>query len=264
MAKADKMLSSKRERRERRFFPRPTASPAVVYALGGVGALVLGAGAWAQWFRVVVTNVDASATYGTWVLAAGIVIIGVAIWFGTSGEPTLRVGDGGVVVEKGGVRRMAWHAVDSVTYEGASATVVARGHDEGGGELVVRARVASHPQAAAWIVAEARSRVPSVVSIGDDVALPAARPTAGERVTLDPVQIVGRRCAASNAIIAFEPDGRLCSRCERVYHRDHLPETCLCGGSLAKGKTKGTEEGERESDSSPEAKTEATAQESHA
>ena len=260
MAKADKMLRSKRERRERRFFPRPTASPAVVYAIGGVGALVLGAGAWAQWIRVVVTNVDSSAPYGTWVLAAGIVMMGVAIWFGTSGEPTIRVGDGGVVLEKGGLRRIPWYAVDSVSYEGATAAVGVKGHDEGGGEVVVRARVASHPQAAAWIVAEARSRVPDVLSIGDEVVLPAPRESAGERLTLDPVQIVGKRCAASKKIIAFAPDGRVCSRCERVYHKDHLPEICECGGSLA---ARTSTDGARES--LDDVKTEeASAQESHA
>jgi hypothetical protein len=230
MAKADKMLKSKRERIERRFFPRPTASPKVVYAIGGVGALVLGAGAWAQWLRVVVVNVDASAPYGTWVLAAGIVLIGAAIWFGTSGEPTLRVGDGGVALEKGGLRRVPWYGVDSVTYEGATGAVVVKGHDEGGGEVIVRARVTSHPQAAAWIAAEARKRVPEVVSFGEEIALPVARENAGERVTLEAVQVVGRRCTASQKIIAFEPDARVCSRCERVYHKDHVPETCECGG----------------------------------
>jgi len=265
MAKADKKLSAKRERRERRFFPRPTASPPVVYAIGGVGALLLGAGAWAQWLRIVMTNVDASAPYGTWVLAAGIVALGVAIWFGTSGEPTLRVGDAGVALEKGGVKRIPWYGVDSVTYEGATATVVVKGHDEGGGEIVVRARVASHPQAAAWIAAEARSRVPATVSFGDEIVLPVRSKSAGELLPLDPIQVVGKRCAESRTILAFEPDARICTRCERIYHKDHVPETCACGGSMASARNSSIPDGERASEETGDAATsEAAAQESHA
>jgi hypothetical protein len=233
MAKGDRNSKSKRERRERRFFPLPTAKPAVVYAIGGLGALVLGAGAWAQWLRVAMTNAESSASYGTWVLAAGIVLVGISIWFGTSGEPTLRVGDGGVGIEKGGLRRVPWHAMESVTYDGALAAVVVKGRDDGGGEVMLRVRVASHPQAAAWIACEARKRVPAVVSFGDEIVLPAPRETAGEQLPLDPVQVVGKRCAESKMIIAFEPDARVCARCERIYHRDHVPETCECGGAMS-------------------------------
>ncbi len=265
MAKADKKLRSKRERRERRFFPLPTAKPAVVYAIGGIGALVLGAGAWAQWLRVVVTNVDASASYGTWVLAGGIVLVGLAIWFGTSGEPTLRVGDGGVGIEKGGIRRVPWHAVDSLTYDGALAAVVVKGHDEGGGEVELRVRTASHPQAAAWIATEARKRVPAVVSFGDEIVLPVARENAGERLTLDPVQVVGKRCAESKIIIAFEPDARVCPRCERVYHHEHVPDVCECGGPLtnAAKSSRDSSDGPKSGETS-DAQSEGAPQESHA
>jgi hypothetical protein len=169
---------------------------------------------------------------GTWILAAGIVVLGVAIWLGTSGEPTLRVGDGGVAVEKNGVTRLPWWGVESVVYDAAGLAVVARGKGEGGGEVVVQARVKGHPQAAAWIVREARLRVPETVQVGDDVALPAASESAGERLALEQLQIVGRRCAASGSIIAFEPDARVCARCERVFHKDHVPDTCDCGGVM--------------------------------
>jgi len=58
MAKGTKKpKGAKRERRERRFLPRATTNPMIVYAIGGVGGLVTGAGVWAQWGRVAVLNV---------------------------------------------------------------------------------------------------------------------------------------------------------------------------------------------------------------
>jgi hypothetical protein len=128
---------------------------------------------------------------------------------------------------------MPWHQIESIAFEGASNAVVARGLDESGVELVVRARIASQPQGAAWIVREGRARVPTVVQIGDEVILPEAHADAGERLALDPLQVVGKRCAASGKIIAFEPDARVCPRCERIYHKDHVPEACECGASLS-------------------------------
>jgi hypothetical protein len=44
--------------------------------------------------------------------------------------------------------------------------------------------------------------------------------------------VVGKHCADSGTVIAYEPDARVCPRCERVYHKAHVPETCACGGSL--------------------------------
>jgi hypothetical protein len=237
MAKGGK--KARRERSELRFVPRPVGTPPVVYAAGALAALLLGAGAWAQWLRTMLTPAEASLPMGTWILAAGIVVLGVAIWLGTSGEPTLRVGDGGVALEKNGVTRLPWWGVESVVYDGVGLAVVARGKGEGGGDVVVQARVKGHPQAAAWIVREARRRVPGTVQIGDEVALPAVREGAGERLALEQLQIVGRRCAESGSIIAFEPDGRVCARCERVFHKDHVPETCECGGVMAA--TKGSD-----------------------
>jgi hypothetical protein len=240
MAKAAKRAkTTKQERRERRFFPRATASTALVGGVGAVGALAMGGGFWAQWGRVLFTGATDSLPFGWWVLAAGAVVTGVAIWLGTSGDALLRVGDGGLGVERTGLfgtlplRRMPWHQVESVAYEGALGAVVARGRDETGVELVVQARLASHGQAAAWIVREARARVASVVTVGDEVALPVARADAGEGLPLDPVQVVGKRCAASGTIIAFEPDARVCPQCERVYHKAHVPSACECGAKLA-------------------------------
>jgi hypothetical protein len=240
MAKAAKKARSpKQERRERRFFPQATTGTGLVGALGSLGALAMGSGFWAQWGRVLFVGKEDSLPFGWWLLAGGAVLVGIAIWVGTSGDPLIRVGDGGVGEERGGLfgtlplRRIPWHEVKSIAYESATAAVVTRGRDETGLELVITARLKSQPQAAAWIVKEARARVPSVVSVGDEAGLPAPRPDAGEALTLDPVQVVGKRCAASGTIIAFEPDARVCPRCERVYHKAHVPSACECGATLA-------------------------------
>jgi hypothetical protein len=240
MAKAGKKPKSPRvERRERRFFPQATTSPPLVGALGGVGAMAMGAGFWAQWGRILFADHEESLPFGWWLLAGGAVVLGIAIWVGTSGDPLFRVGDGGIGVERGGLfgpqplRRIAWHALESVAYDGASASIVVRGRDETGGELSFSVRLTSQPQAAAWIVKEARARVPGVTNVGDEVALAPAQSDAGESLALDPLQIVGKRCANSGKVIAFEPDARVCSRCERVYHKDDVPETCACGATLA-------------------------------
>jgi len=110
---------------------------------------------------------------------------------------------------------------------------VVQGREEGEAELTIRTRLKSQPQAAAWIVKEARERVPDVVNVPEDAALPEAIDDASDVVPMDALQVVGRRCAESNKAIAYEPDARICTRCERVYHKDFLPKTCECGASLS-------------------------------
>ena len=52
-------------------------------------------------------------------------------------------------------------------------------------------------------------------------------------MVLDAVQVVGKRCAATDRIIAYEPDARVCPRCERVYYKASVPDACVCGAPLA-------------------------------
>jgi hypothetical protein len=225
----------KRERRERRFEPRATTSAAVVYAIGALGAAAMGAGTWGEFGSMVRDDATEPFRYAPYVLAVGAVLVGIAIWIGTSGEPPLRVGDGGVAVERSGVRRMRWCAIDRVTL--ADGAVRVTGKDDAGAAMTAVARLATHPQAAAWIVKEARERVPQVVDVPEGAALPEVRTSAGESLPVDPPQVVGKHCAASGAVIAYEPDARVCPRCERVYHKAHVPESCACGGSLAAFRT---------------------------
>jgi hypothetical protein len=219
-----------RERRERRFEPHASTSPPLIYVLGAIGAMAMGAGAWGQFGSMIREGGPEPFKYAPYVLALGAVLVGVAVWFGTSGEPPLRVGDGGIALEKGGLRRMPWYAIERIEFRDMAVRV--SGKDDMGGAMLVVARLATQGMAAAWIVKEARARIPAVVDVPEDVALPEAKAAAGESLPLEPAQVVGKHCAASGKVIAYEPDARVCSRCERVYHKAHVPAQCECGASL--------------------------------
>jgi len=74
-----------RERREQRFDPRASASPSVVYLLGALGAVAMGAGTWGEFGSMVRDAGLEPFKYAAYVLAAGAVLVGIAIWIGTSG-----------------------------------------------------------------------------------------------------------------------------------------------------------------------------------
>lgn len=229
MAKSGK--SGRGKRRERRFEARAVANPFVVKVVGAVGAMGLGAGFFGQFgdkLRAEPLGVE-PFRYAPYILAAGAFLTGVAVWFGTSGEPALRVGDPGVATERGGLRRIAWHAVTRVRFQ--DGAVMVEGKDEAGGPLTIVASLKSQPQAAAWIVREAKERLGMAVEIPSGETMP--EPLAvGEVLTAPPVQVVGKRCAESGKVIAFEPDAKVCTRCERVFHKEHVPSACTCGAPL--------------------------------
>jgi hypothetical protein len=234
-----------RERCERRFNPVATASPTLVYAIGAVGAIALGAGVWGQFGHLVREGGPEPFQYAPYILAAGAVLVGIAIWFGTSGEPSLRVGDAGIAIEKGGLQRVPWYAIEKIEWTGDALKVTAK--DDAGldASLVVRAK--SHGQAAAWIVREARERVPDVVEIAEGTDVPQASTSAGQVMALEPMQVVGKHCAESGKVIAYEPDARACPRCERVYHKAHVPDTCACGAPIASLRPRKKDADEKES-----------------
>ncbi len=236
MAKSSKKARARaKARTERRFDPRPSASPLLVTLLGGGGAAALGAGVFAQFGHAWMESDQPPYTFAPALLASGAIAFGAAVWAGTSGEAAVRVGSGGVAVEMGDeLVRVPWYAVTRVVWDPDAETLAVQGDDDAGRpqRLVLTPKV--HPGAIAWIVKEARERIPSVVDVPDEArGLPETRGLAGgEVLTMDAVQVVGRRCAASDRIIAYEPDARVCPRCERAFHHASLPETCPCGASF--------------------------------
>ena len=221
-----------RERRERRFEPLASVSAKAGLRRGRAsGAICDGRRApGASSAATCTTGGPEPFKFAPYILAAGALLVGVAIRIGTSGEPTLRVGDAGLALEKGGLRRMPWYAIERIEWRGETVRVT--GKDENGSALTVTASLKSQPQAAAWIVREARERVPAVVDVPDDATLPEPRAAAGVVVPLEAPQVVGKHCAASGKVIAYEPDARVCPRCERVYHKASVPDACECGASL--------------------------------
>jgi hypothetical protein len=92
----------------------------------------------------------------------------------------------------------------------------------------VRAQAA----AASRLLVEARRRIGDRVE--GDLDLPPPAADAGDELRLDAPQIAGQHCKASDRLISFENDARLCGLCGEVYHKDSVPKACLtCAASLA-------------------------------
>lgn len=205
----------------------------MVKILGAFGAAGLGAGTWAQFGRAL-TNVDSPPyAFAPYLLVAGALFFAAAVWLGTSGEAPVRVGSGGIAVEKAEIRRIPWSSVERIVWHPDRAELSIRGKDTNDNELSFLVAAKTHPHAAAWIVREAKDRVPNVTDVPDEVSgLPATDPGDGQIIVLDPMQVVGSHCAESGRVIAYEPDARVCPKCELVYHKSTVPEQCRCGASL--------------------------------
>jgi hypothetical protein len=229
----DKALQPRRQ--ERRFIAQSANNAWLVRVLGGVGATALGAGAWGHFYGHAFEGDEALKPIPSYLIAGGAVLTGVAIWLGTSSDPPVRVGAPGIGVERGEVRRIPWHSVDEITWESGTLALVVNGKDESGTATTFKVPVKSHPEAVGWVVQEALERVPKAVDISDEVLgkLPAAGAHAGTKIEHEPLQVVGKKCAASGKTISYEPDARVCPRCERVYFKRSVPKKCKCGAVLA-------------------------------
>lgn len=219
------MSDTPRESFERRFLPRPGSRGALAATLGGLGAATLGAGTAAAWL-VATPSPDAP-----WILVGGAVLLAASAALPTKGSP-LRVGAHGVAIERDGAQpeRVLWCDAESVALGRRSLVVASRS----GARIEVGLDL--HAAAAARILDEALSRIASRTTFeaGARDLLPALDESASERVAADPPQLAGRACKASGVAVTFEADARLCPHCAELYHREHLPETCLgCGGATA-------------------------------
>jgi len=226
----------KRERFERRFAPQSTIDKRLIMLLGGIGAMAMGGGAFGQWGMLLRDTSEGAepVPYSIWILIAGCVLLGVAIVVGTSTETVLRVGSAGVGEEKSqGIRRMPWHELEHLAIEN-SEVMVLRGKDDKGGAYTIRIRTKTAPAAVARILSEAKARASKAVELtkGEEKAIGPSSNNAGEWAEPPPLQVVGQHCAVSGKVIAYEPDARVCTRCELVFHKNHVPKHCECGNSL--------------------------------
>lgn len=223
--KRKKKSPAKKKRYERRFVADAMQSSKGSTLLGAAGALALGAGVYAQWLR------DPALPYGTYLVAGGAVVLGAAMWFGDVSGAPVRIGDGGVAIERGSdLVRLLWCDVESIQMVGSNIVISGDG-------TKLELPVAAHKLAIAWVLKEAAERVPEVLDLKRSAVdgLPEARDSDGERLVVKDLQIAGRRCAKSDEMITLERDARVCGSCGQVYHHHHVPRTCVtCDGALGK------------------------------
>lgn len=233
MTQKAKVRSSKkrgtRKRKERRFAASSNYVAPWVAAMGIVGALVLGAGVFGLWIK------DPPIGYASYLVAAGGLGIGVALWFAQSAIHAVCIGDAGLAIETGSeTERLAWCDLESIRVVGSR--LVARAAQGVSGPASLSFSIKEHPQAAAWLLKEAAERVPDVLDVPASVvsSLPPPRSDQVPEIEIENAQVAGRRCAASRKVIAFEGDARLCPRCGQVYHKDHVTAQCAtCNDPLA-------------------------------
>lgn len=208
-------------RSERRYEGKASAAAVVTMVVGSLAAVALGAGAFGQWLR---PEEAGPHPYALYLLGAGVALAVAVAVFGQWGARPVRVGDAGVAVEKGPgeIERVAWRDVTAVTLSAGVLTFRASG-------AAIAIPVGAHPDAAARALAEARQRIPARVEAIPETSLPPPEATvaSGQVIALEPPQVAGLHCAASEKLITFERDARLCGRCGEVYHKDGVPRRCV-------------------------------------
>jgi hypothetical protein len=249
MAKKAKKKSGPK-RLDRRFVAHSAQNPWLVRVLGIIGAMALGAGVYGYFYGESFKKAAEAARAANempaqdalrmeavplYVVAFAAVILGITIWLGTSSEAPIRVGAPGIGMERGELRRMPWWSISQITWQGGNAALAIVGKDEAGTPWSFRVSSKAHPEAVGWILKESLDRVPKVVDIPDSIIenLPGAGIHAGQLVELEPLQVVGKKDAITGKLISYEPDARVCARCERVYFKRSVPKRCKCGASLA-------------------------------
>ncbi|AUX24877.1 hypothetical protein SOCEGT47_054170 [Sorangium cellulosum] len=205
-------------RSERRFEPKASLELGLTLLGMSVAALLAGAGVYGQWFRGDEAGAHPYAPY----LLLGAFLLGAAAGlFGQWSMKAIRVGDAGVAVENGPteIERIGWNEVTGLLLTETALTVQGSG-------TAIAIPLRAHLPAASRVLAEVRKRIPGGAVDIEEGALPAPDDAAGEVRPLEPPQVAGLRCKATDKLIAFEADARLCGRCGEVYHKEGVPERC--------------------------------------
>jgi predicted RNA-binding Zn-ribbon protein involved in translation (DUF1610 family) len=223
-----KKRKAPRERTERRFIPIATHTSRLAAGLGMVGSLALGAGVYGQWVK------EAPVAFAPVLVTVGAVGLGAGLWLGSSSVFPVRVGDAGVAIERGPeITRILWCDIEEIRVQAGNLVVKSA-------STSLEIPLGAHPRANAFIVAEAERRLPKIVKLDEAGrrAVPLSTQTppqiGGEVVPVTGDQVAGRRCAASQKIISFERDARLCPNCGQVYFKDNVPQQCVtCNAEVA-------------------------------
>jgi hypothetical protein len=221
---AEKKKRKTRERLERRFIPEATHTSRLAAGIGMVGSLALGAGVFGEWLK------DPPVSFAPALVAAGAIGLGAGLWLGSASAFPVRVGDAGVAIERGSeVTRVLWCDIEEIVIQGADLIIKSA-------PVTLGIPLGAHPRAIAAILSEAERRLPKILKVSEAERRGIAAPSTpgGEEVPVAGDQVAGRRCAATNKIISFERDARLCPTCAQVYYKDNVPKECVtCGGNLA-------------------------------
>jgi len=201
--------------------------PATTAVIGMLGALLLGAGSFGLWI------LDPALAWGSYLVAAGGLGLGVALWFSAPEETAVLVGDAGIAVEDGrDLTRIHWFDIQSVNLRRGVVSVETQGNKK------LRFLLGANLKGSAFAFQETLERIPSAFNVDKSAAdkLPKPDPQAGQLQAVVDDQIAGLRCAASEKSIQFEEEGRACPRCGQIYHKDGLPEQCVSCEADLKGR----------------------------
>jgi len=203
---------------ESRYEPKATLGSVVAVVMMSLGGVALGAGLWAS---LLLEPGRPAASYGPYALAVGVALLAGFLLARRTGQ-VLRIGELGLAIEVDGkLVRTAWYELRRVSFANASLRL----NKTEGRPLTIPLR--SHPAAVARIAAEALKRIPKRVDLDEDalarIGYPAER---GEQLMVDPPQVTGQHCRASEQILTFEKDVRMCARCGALYHRARVPRRC--------------------------------------
>lgn len=209
------------QRSETKFLPVSNLAALIGVSFSALGSVVAGAGFWGLVLRKAGTH-----PYALPLLLGGIFLFFVGLLVSARAAPTILIGDAGVAIETSkGVERLPWNEVDAVALVGDVLTFRGSGH-------IVNIPRGPQPHAFARGLLEARARIPGKASALQATVKPPPN-SAGEQLVLPAPQLAGLHCKASDRLIAFETDARLCGRCGETYHKLDVPRICLtCGAVL--------------------------------
>src|SRR5262245_31600625 len=167
--------TEKRERKERRYAAEETYASRIAIGAGMLGSLALGAGVYATWVR------DQPTSYGGYLVAAGALVLGGALYRTGADPGTLRVGDAGGAYEKNNeLTRVRWCDIEKLSFDGDRVNVKGKS-----GSLSFPR--SAFPKALAVLAVEAGKRVPDVVkwSRTEIDALGSPNESSGELVPIE-------------------------------------------------------------------------------
>lgn len=207
----------KRFLEERRLVANNQQLSWVTAGIGGLGALLLGAGTYGRWL----SHVPAESAMIELVLGvAGALYFA---WQLSREGAAIRVGDAGVAIERGSeVTRLLWCDMEHIRVEKDLLVLSGAGPK-------ISVLTTAHGLAASWILKEAAERLPSLIDIAPKFAdsLPKTNDKDGAVDQVLALQTTGRRCAVTRKVIKYERDARLCPVCTQAYLKDQIPDLCV-------------------------------------